>query len=237
MAAPGITITSPENGKTYTKDQAVTASFACSDAPVECSATLDGATALANGAALNTSTPGMHYITVTAKDASTTVQQQAIYYVSDGTTDPGGSIPPTLAITLGQPGTMAPFVPGIAADYTTTVTAQILSTAGDAVLSVADGSATHTGHLVNGAFALASPLQIAGARPPQTDAQGNPIPQPALTFAPIGGNANPTTLITYNGPINETDTLSLKQPITATEALRTGAYSKTFTFTLSTTQP
>jgi hypothetical protein len=58
-------------------------------------------------------------------------------------------------------------------------------------------------------------------------------------MGPIGGSANPLTLLTYRAPTPGTDTatLSFKQAITATEPLRTGAYSKTLTFTLSTTNP
>ena len=44
-------------------------------------------------------------------------------------------------------------------------------------------------------------------------------------------------LLTYDGPLNETDTIHFKQPINQTESLRTGAYSKTLTYTLSTTTP
>ena len=36
---------------------------------------------------------------------------------------------------------------------------------------------------------------------------------------------------------NEVATINFKQSIAATDALRTGAYSKTLTFTLSTTTP
>ena len=39
------------------------------------------------------------------------------------------------------------------------MTANVTSTAGDALLTVADPSATATGHLVNGAFALPQALQ------------------------------------------------------------------------------
>ena len=45
-------------------------------------------------------------------------------------------------------------------------------------------------------------------------------------------------LLTYDGPVtNDTPTLTFTQGITQTEALRTGPYSKTLTFTLSTTNP
>ena len=55
-------------------------------------------------------------------------------------------------------------------------------------------------------------------------------------FAPVGGN--PLTLLTYAGPAsNDQVTIGLKQSVGSTEPLRTGTYSKTLTFTLSTTTP
>ena len=43
---------------------------------------------------------------------------------------------------------------------------------------------------------------------------------------------------TWSGPVsNDAVTIAFKQHIGATEPLRTGAYSKTLTFTLSTTSP
>ena len=43
---------------------------------------------------------------------------------------------------------------------------------------------------------------------------------------------------TYSGPIsNDVVTVPFTQAIAATDALRTGMYSKTLTFTLSTTAP
>jgi hypothetical protein len=108
-------------------------------------------------------------------------------------------------------------------DYTASTTANVISTAGDATLSVADPSASSTGHLVNGAFALPQALQ-ANAK--------------SGAFAPVGGSANPAALLTYSAPVsNDQVTIGFKQPIAANDALRTGAYSKTLTFTLSTTTP
>jgi hypothetical protein len=130
----------------------------------------------------------------------------------------GGTVPATLSLALGTPATFAPFVPGVANDYTASTTATVVSSAGDATLSVADPSSDHTGHLVNGAFFLPSPLQAAA----NTGA-----------FAPL-----PTSLLTYSGPIsNDVVSLKFKQPIGAADALRTGTYAKTLTFTLSTTTP
>ena len=134
----------------------------------------------------------------------------------------GGSVPATLALTLGTPATFGAFTPGLAKDYTASTTANVISTAGDATLSVADPSATNTGKLVNGTFALPQTLQASGGG----------------AFAPVGGSASPTTLKTWTAPTsNEAATVMFKQSIAATDALRTGTYSKTLTFTLSTTTP
>ncbi len=74
------------------------------------------------------------------------------------------------------------------------------------------GDATLTvgepGFLTNGAFALAKPLQVAG------------LPK------------------AYTGPVtNDVATIGFKQEIGERDPLRTGSYSKTLTFTLSTTTP
>jgi predicted acyl esterase len=119
-----------------------------------------------------------------------------------------GNVPATLSLTLGAPATFGAFVPGVAAEYTASTTATVTSTAGDATLTVADPSPTNTGHLVNGAFFLPQPLQGLGV---------------VKTWsAPTSGESVPVTF---------------KQAIGRTDALRTGSYAKTLTFTLSTTQP
>ena len=58
------------------------------------------------------------------------------------------------------------------------------------------------------------------------------------TFAPVGGNSGPTALLTYSQPAsNDAVTVDFKQSIGSSDALRTGTYAKTLTFTLSTTAP
>ena len=90
-------------------------------------------------------------------------------------------------------------------------------------LSVADPSSTATGHLVNGTFSLPQALQAQAG---------------SGAFAPVGGSAAPTVLKTWSAPVsNDPVTIGFKQPIAANDALRTGSYSKTLTFTLSTTTP
>jgi hypothetical protein len=65
-----------------------------------------------------------------------------------------------------------------------------------------------TAHLVNGALSLAEPVE---ATPEQAS---------------------------WTGPVsNDAFAIGFKQPIGANEALRTGPYSATLTFTLSTTSP
>jgi uncharacterized protein (TIGR03118 family) len=140
----------------------------------------------------------------------------------------GGVVPATLSLTLGAPASFGAFTPGTGKDYTTSTTATVISSAGDAALSVADPSTTNTGKLVNGAFALAQPVQATATSAVGTAAAGGAV----------GGSAAPTSLLSYAGPTsNDTVTIAFKQTIGANEALRTGSYSKTFTFTLSTTTP
>jgi hypothetical protein len=145
----------------------------------------------------------------------------AVCGVSSGTV--GGSVPATLALTLGAPASFGPFTPGVANTYTASTAATVISSAGDATLSVADPDATAAGHLVNGTFSLPQGLKA--------QAKGG-------AYAPVGGSAAPTTLTSWNGPVaNDPVPISFQQAIGANDALRTGTYSKTLTFTLSTTTP
>jgi predicted deacylase len=142
------------------------------------------------------------------------------YYGScDGATV-GGTVPATLSLSLGSPATFGAFAPGVDKEYVASSDATVTSTAGDATLSVSDAG-PNPGHLANGTFTLPQPLQIQA----KTGA-----------FAPLG--ASPLTLLTYSAPVSgDVVTLGFKQVIGRTDALRTGTYSKTLTFTLSTTNP
>jgi hypothetical protein len=125
----------------------------------------------------------------------------------------GATVPAQLSLTLGTPASFAPFIAGAARDYLASTTATVISTAGDATLTVSDPSTTAPGHLVNGTFSLPSALQ----------AGGSPLPAVVKTYA------NPIS--------NDVVTIGFTQHIGANDALRTGTYSKTLTFTLSTTNP
>ncbi len=117
--------------------------------------------------------------------------------------DVGGTVPATLALTLGPAAAFGAFTPGVDREYTATTTANVISTAGDASLTVSD-----PGHLMNGTFSLPQPLRVEIA--------------PSAWTAPVS-----------NGPV----TITFRQHVGTTDALRTGPYSKTLTFTLSTTTP
>ena len=120
----------------------------------------------------------------------------------------GGVVPATLSLVLGAPATFGAFTPGVAKNYTATTTATVISSAGDATITVTDPSSNHTGFLVNGNFSLPQPLKGLGV------------------------------VKTYAGPVaNDNVAITFTQPIAATDPLRTGAYAKTLTFTLSTTNP
>ena len=112
-------------------------------------------------------------------------------------------MPATLTLTLGAPATFGTFTPGVDKTYTTSTTADVLSTAGDATLSVSD-----PGHLANGTFSLPEPLQVTLSK--------------SSWPAPVS-----------HDPV----TIAFSQHIGIHDALRTGTYSRSLTFTLATTTP
>ena len=124
-------------------------------------------------------------------------------YATEATGGAGGTVPATLALTLGAPASFGAFTPGVDREYTAATTATVTSTAADAALTVSE-----PGRLTNGAFSLNEPLRV--------------------EIAPA----------TWTGPVsNGAATITFRQHIGAQDALRTGAYTRTLTFTLSTTNP
>jgi X-Pro dipeptidyl-peptidase len=177
---------------------------------------------------------GTTTVTCTAADANgnaaadTRTFTVTVVDITTATGDAGGTVPATLSLTLGTPAAFSPFTPGVKGTYESSTTATVISTAGDATLSVADPSSDNTGHLVNGAFALPQPLQARGRNAANT----------GTSYADVGSSASPLNLLTYTGPAsNDITTIGFSQLVNATDALRTGSYSKTLTFTLSTTTP
>jgi predicted extracellular nuclease len=136
--------------------------------------------------------------------------------------DLSGTVPATLALTIGN-ASFGPFTPAIARTYDASTTATVTSTGADAALSVIDASSTATGRLVNGTHALRSPVQVSAA---------------GGAFAPLRSDNGPLALAAWDEPISSrTVEIAFKQSIAQDEGLRTGAYAKTLTFTLSTTAP
>ena len=169
----------------------------------------------------NVPTTGLTVDTVKQQVAELAVEFFAAKLARAAGGDVSGTVPATLSLTLGAAASFGAFTPGVDRTYDASTTANVISTAGDATLSVIDPSAAATGRLVNGAFTLAEPLQVR--------ADGT-------AFAPL--SITPLALLSYNAPIsNEAVTLGFRQHIGPNEALRTGAYSKTLTFTLSTARP
>ena len=120
----------------------------------------------------------------------------------------GGPVPATLALTLGAAASFGAFTPAVAREYTATTTANVISTAGDATLTVSDPSTNHPGHLVNGSFFLPQPLQGLGT----VKAYAPGLQRRRHRDVQAGRSARPTRCAP-------------------------GSYSKTLTFTLSTTTP
>jgi X-Pro dipeptidyl-peptidase len=137
-----------------------------------------------------------------------------------------GTVPATLSLAVLGPASFGNFTPGVTRDYFASTGANVVSTAGEAVLSVADPSGT--ARLANGAYSLAQPLQARARNAANTGTAYNNVGSPAV----------PLNLLSYAGPTsNDAVSLEFKQAISANDPLRTGTYSKTLTFTLSTTQP
>jgi len=140
----------------------------------------------------------------------------------------GGTVAGTLTLDLGATPSFGDFAVGVAKSYDASTTASVSSTAGEALLAVADPDTTATGHLVNGTFSLPQPVT---AKASSADGVG-------AAFAPVGGSASPTALLSYPGPTTgDAVSIAFEQAIGATDKLRTGSYSKTLTFTLSTDTP
>jgi hypothetical protein len=229
VTAPTIAIAAPLDGATFTQGRPIAADYTCTDAVP---GVADCVGSVPAGALIDTAAPGPHTFTVTAHDgagnAATVVRSYTVIPAVNTNGNVGGTVGATLALTLSSPAAFGAFTPGLTKDYNATMTATVVSTAGDGALSVADPSAAATGHLVNGAFSLPSVLQAKAMSAAGTGGG----------YANVAGSAAPVTLLTYTGPTsNDAVTLAFLQHIGSTDALRTGAYAKTLTFTLSTTTP
>jgi len=195
----------------YDLDEVATAEFTCADA--------NTVAACEGPATVDTTSAGAHELTITARDAAGNVRTEKVAYTV--------TAPPLildLSLTGMQP--LGPFVPGMTRDYTASGTALITSTASSASFSVVDSAANAPGHLVNGTFVMPSPLRVQA-----TSAVGTSTGAGALS-------GTPRTLLDYPRAVGaDAVTLTFTQPVTSGDALRTGTYGKTLTYTLATTTP
>ena len=127
----------------------------------------------------------------------------------------GGTVPATLALTLGTPASFGAFRPGVTATYTAIQAANVISTAGDAALSRRRPEPHGTGPPGQRRVLAAR----AAARPAR---QGLPAPRSRRT-----GRSG----------VQRRRADRVLAAVNMNDALRTGTYAKTLTFTLSTTTP
>ena len=129
---------------------------------------------------------GVYTVRLTVSDGRATAQTEQDIVV----TTPQGDIP-TLALTLSLSAPavdLGTFVPGVARDYTATLTA---TTTGGGTLTVADRGA-NPGHLVGPAGALAQPLTVRGT---------------GGAFAPLTGAVAVPGAVEFRQPIGASEVL------------------------------
>src|SRR5262249_34097463 len=149
QTAPTVHVNTRE-GAVYAQGRPVPLVFTCADDQGGSGmASCVGSTP--SGQNLPTGTAGMQVLTITATDNVGNVFVKTVNYrVLDAVNTNGGvsgTVPATLSLALGTPATFGAFTPGVDKDYTASTTANVVSTAGDATLSVADPSSTNTGKL------------------------------------------------------------------------------------------
>jgi len=225
---PTVTVRAPLEGGSYKVGSTVEVDFDCVD-----DKTVESCVgSVADGTVVTNDTIGTKTFTVTSVDSSGNVTTKNVSYQVNSVDVPivvgSGTVPSTLALTIPTALNFGTFQPFVAENYLASATARISSTTGDAAVSVSDPSPTNVGRLVNGDRGLASALQLYAS---STSTAATAAAGGAVTAAG-------TPLISYNAPVtNGAITLTARQPISATETLRAGTYSKSLTFTLSTTTP
>ncbi len=108
-------------------------------------------------------------------------------------------MPATLSLSVGPAAQFGAMTPGVQRTYLASTTANVISTAGDALLSVSDPSSFATGHLVNGTFILPEFLQARARNAANT----------GTAYNNVGSSASPLNLLSYSGPISN-DAVSLE---------------------------
>src|SRR3954453_17296182 len=126
----------------------------------------DGGTATTKDAMHTYNDLGVYFAKVTVRDgkggtASALVKVTVTPLAGDNSQEVGvgGVVPGVLSLEIKGSANFGAFVPAVARDYTTSLAATATSSATAAELTVRDPSTQATGHLVNGARALAHPVQ------------------------------------------------------------------------------
>ena len=192
---PTATLNGFTEGQVFTQGRPVPVSYSCADeAGGSGLASCVGTTATRGK--LPTGTPGTFTYTVTATDnagnvtvlsrsytvlTATNQRQRQRHRAGHAGADARRARPSSRR-----------WSPGVGDTYTASTMANVVSSAGDALLSVADPSSQNTGHLVNGSFFLPQPLQ-ARARNAGTTS-------PA--YNNVGSSASPLNLLSCSGPIS-----------------------------------
>ncbi|MBE2314543.1 Ig-like domain repeat protein [Solirubrobacter sp. CPCC 204708] len=239
VAAPDTTITGGPTGTISETTQTFTFS---GDAGVTFECRLDTPagqgefSACTSPKTYTASTSGNYTFWVRAKDANGTVDPtpaSRTFTLQAGTptetsvdAEVSGIVPTVLGLTLNGPAAFPPFIPGVGTTYEATLGATITSSADKAELAVVDRTGVQPGRLVNGTYVLTDPLQVRALRAGQDNPLWNPV------------SATPVRLLAYPAYIaSDQVTIAFRQTVRNNEALLAGEYTKTLTFTLSSTQP
>ena len=135
--APAIEITTPADGASYKHGATVVADYSCTDPDSPVSSC---AGPVANGQAIDTSTPGFHAFTVTASDPSGNTSSKKVSYMVQAGPPPADKTPPR--ITISAPRNGAVYTQG------QRVIARFLCGDRDSAVSVCRGT-TRSGGAVN----------------------------------------------------------------------------------------
>jgi hypothetical protein len=168
---------------------------------------LDGGAWTPYTAEVTVSAAGAHALEYRGTNAAGVTPVQSKAFTIGSVTDTPGTVGGSVPATL----SLTLGAPATFGAFTPGVAKDYTASTPATVTSTAGDAAltvSHPSHLVNGAFALPEALQVSFSK--------------ATWTAPAA-----------NDPV----TIAFKQHIGATDALRTGAYSRTLTFTLSTTTP
>ena len=207
--APTVTFAGFDENAIFTQGRKVTVTYSCADPRDEGqgSGLKDCVGDVPSGGQLDTSTPGEKTFTVTATDNAGNTTAFTRRYVVLPATNVEGTVGGDVPATLALSLGAASF-----GTFVPGVERTYSTTTEANVISTAANAAltvSDPGHLTNGAFSLPDPLQVELSKAAWTT--------PVSNESEVG--------------------VTFKQHIGAGDALRTGSYSKTLTFTLSTTTP